>query len=306
MVIPTAFLAAFMSAPFLDRFGSNRWSTACRLIVVAACFAGWGWLTWLSYKQDWNDAEYLAEQIRFESLSSRARDLARTEPISEKGAIQLLRLDPQTQGPRLFAQHCISCHSHADAQDQGLKAKEPSGPNLYRVGTADWIAGFLEPQEIVSSDYFGGTAFRDGDMVQHVQGLFANSAADGETQKNEMIAAMSVALAAEAEFESTDAPLAVKGREIMKTSGGCTDCHHFHDQGELGSAPDLTGYASANWLKQMIAKPTGERFYRDHNDRMPEFAVDANHPELNLISSQELDLLIRWLRTPAQSTTADK
>ena len=37
-------------------------------------------------------------------------------------------------------------------------------------------------------------------------------------------------------------------------------------------APDLTGYASREWLTAFISNPADERFYRDKNDRMPAFA----------------------------------
>ena len=250
----------------------------------------------LSYLQDWRDPEYLAAETEFESLSSRALVLAQTEPISEKGAAQLLRHDPQTQGPRLFAKHCVSCHSHADAQGKGLTAADPSAPNLYGIGTKNWIAGFLDPQRIVSDDYFGRTKFRDGDMVNHVQGLFSDAGEDGAADMKQNLQAVAAALAAEAGGDEIyDSLAATNGRTIISTKAGCTDCHRFHDQGESGSAPDLTGYASIDWLKRMIAKPNDERFYGVRSDRMPQFAADAAHPELNLLSSEELDLLIHWL-----------
>ena len=116
MVIPSVFLLAFMAAPFVDRFRSNWISTACRLLIVLFCFGGWSWLTVLSFVQDSRDSHYLAETAEFETLSARALELARTTPMTDKGAIELLRRDPQTQGPRLFTRHCASCHSHADSQ----------------------------------------------------------------------------------------------------------------------------------------------------------------------------------------------
>ena len=299
MVIPSAFLFGFMAVPFLDRFRSPWISTVCRVLVVAACAGGWGWLTALSYLQDWKDASYLAHEAEFEAISERALELAQTEPITEQGAVMLLRNDPQTQGPRLFARHCVSCHSHADPQGHGLVAAEPSAPNLYGIGTTDWIAGFLEPGRASSDSFFGKTKFREGDMVQHVTGLFSEAGEAGQEGLKQKLRSVAAALAAEAAIESPEAALVTAGREALISSVGCTDCHRFHDQGELGSAPDLTGYGSANWLKQMIAKPTAERFYSDRNDRMPEFAADESHPELNLISPHELDLLVRWLRTPA-------
>jgi hypothetical protein len=37
-----------------------------------------------------------------------------TDPlmIPKQGAVYLLRNDPKTRGPRLFKQHCASCHSY--------------------------------------------------------------------------------------------------------------------------------------------------------------------------------------------------
>jgi ubiquinol-cytochrome c reductase cytochrome b subunit len=306
LVIPTGVLAALMATPFLDRFKSSRVSSTCRIMVVSACVAGWGWLTLESYRQDWRDTAYLADNAEFENLSSRALALARTEPISHEGAGELLRHDPQTQGPRLFARHCVSCHSHVDSEGMGLVAIDASAPNLYRVGTIDWITGFLTPERVVSKDYFGGTSFREGEMVQHIQNLFSGSAADDGAVKREELHSIAVALATESGAESNDSELADKGRKAIAGSAGCTDCHRFHNQGEPGSAPDLTGYASVEWMKQMISKPSHERFYRESNDRMPGFATNSEQPELNLLSPVELELLVRWLRSPSSSAAAQR
>ena len=306
MVIPSGLLFGLMAVPFLDRYGSIRLNHIGRIVIVVASLGGWGLMTGLSYREDFGDAQYLAEQAEFEKLSTRALALAKTEPISEKGAIQLLRLDPQTQGPRLFARHCLSCHSHVDEKGEGLKASESSAPNLDGLGTAAWIGGFLDPQQIVSNDYFGQTKFRDGEMVQHVRELSSETSPEATANAKETRRLIAVALAAEAGIEACDASAVARGRELLVSSGGCTNCHRFHEQGELGSAPDLTGYLSVEWLTQMISRPTHERFYHERNDRMPEFASDPAHPELNLLSSQELDLLIRWLRSDDSSLRKDK
>jgi ubiquinol-cytochrome c reductase cytochrome b subunit len=92
------------------------------------------------------------------------------------------------------------------------------------------------------------------------------------------------------------APIAA-GRELLTGKLACTDCHKFGDKGALGSAPDLTGYGSREWLLGMIANPQHDRFYPgDRNDRMPAFAEDTEHPERNLLSPRELQLLVDWLR----------
>jgi ubiquinol-cytochrome c reductase cytochrome b subunit len=72
-------------------------------------------------------------------------------------------------------------------------------------------------------------------------------------------------------------------------------CHKFGDVGELGGAPDLTGYGSREWLVGMISNPTHERFYRDANDRMPAFAENENG-EGNLLDAKSIGLITDWLR----------
>ncbi len=86
------------------------------------------------------------------------------------------------------------------------------------------------------------------------------------------------------------------GREAIVKDFSCIDCHKFHNEGELGNAPDLTGYASREWLTAFISNPADERFYSDKNDRMPAFAAHPNDPTANRLSPQELSLLVSWLR----------
>ena len=295
MVVPTALLTAFMAVPILDRIVSVRFRTLCRLLIVAVCGGGCGWLTYLSYSHDANDAEYQAASVEFEKMSARARELALTNPISSDGAVELLRHDPLTQGPRLFAMHCGSCHSFTNDAGFGHVAAEPSAPNLYGIGSRKWILGFLDPDQIADHDHFQKTAFRDGDMVQHLRELFEAAGTDGQLALREKLDAVASALAAEAGQEPPDSPATIRGHELMVGELGCVNCHRFHGQGDLGSAPDLTGYCSSNWLSGMISTPNDQRFYGDRNDRMPAFAADEKHPELNLLSARELNLLVQWM-----------
>ena len=113
--------------------------------------------------------------------------------------------------------------------------------------------------------------------------------------------AISAAMVAEAklvwrqEEDAARASLIKTGRDLIVAK--CVDCHKFGDKGETGSGyPDLTGYATAQWLKEFIANPEHERFYgEDGNDRMPAFAA-AEDPSQNLLTEHELDMLVRWLR----------
>ncbi len=75
----------------------------------------------------------------------------------------------------------------------------------------------------------------------------------------------------------------------------CTECHTFHGKG-TASGPDLTGYGSRDWLIGIIANPAHKRFYGKENDRMPAYAESATDAKKNLLSRQELELLVDWLR----------
>lgn len=300
LVVPATFLAAFLAVPFIDRLLPARFDRLCRLLMVLACAAGWGWLTCLSIGRDWNDPEYQASMADFERLSARARHLAGTESMPPAGAVELLRHDPVTQGPRLFSRYCSHCHASIDADGDGIVAADSSAPNLKNIGTASWISGFLDIDRISSEKYFAKTAFQDGDMKQHIQSLFEEAGEAGRAALQEKLQAVSVALAAESGHESYDSSSALHGRELMIGELRCTDCHKLGSHGESGSAPDLTGYASAEWLKEFISNPRSQKFYGDRNDRMPSFAVDSSHPELNLLTALELDMLVKWMAPPQQ------
>jgi ubiquinol-cytochrome c reductase cytochrome b subunit len=97
------------------------------------------------------------------------------------------------------------------------------------------------------------------------------------------------------------------GRDAIVNVFACIDCHKFHDDGALGSAPDLTGYASREWITAFISNPADERFYRDTNDRMPAFAAHPGDVS-NRLSPEDLATLVSWLRgewyTPTEENPA--
>lgn len=247
------------------------------------------------------------ESARFlEAVEGAQRDGARAvqlasspQGISSAGAIELLRNDPKSQGPVLFAQYCASCHSHVDADGKGIQAEEVSAPNLYGFGSRRWAAGLLDPERIVDDNYFGKTAHSEGDMVSFI----VDTLGEVEAKKLEQIAA---ALSAEAQLpaqqklDEADAADIEAGRELMAgdivDGRNCIECHRFGEDGELGYGPDLEGYASREWLIGMISNPEHERFYAYSNDRMPAFHPDPDAPERNRLTRRQVEMLADWLR----------
>jgi hypothetical protein len=162
----------------------------------------------------------------------------------------------------------------------------------------------LHPEKIVGPHYFGNTAFKEGEMVTWVNDNIATQLADLEGDElaefRRKLEDVTLALASEAglvrEMIADLDERVTAGREAIVNEFACIDCHKFHDNGDLGLAPDLTGYASREWLNAFISNPEHERFYPETNDRMPAFAPNSDDPAANRLTAEELTLLISWLR----------
>jgi ubiquinol-cytochrome c reductase cytochrome b subunit len=252
---------------------------------------------WKTLEKVRRSQAYLDAVKQAKADAARAVELAgRPERIPPGGMLELVRRDPLAQGPRLFAQHCAGCHAHVDplAPDAEAVIATSSAANLFAFGSADWMRGLLDADQVAGPAYFGNTAHKDGDMVSFVR----NDLADEATWPKADIDAVVAAMAAEA-GRPVPAELAgrvEKGRELVAASDRCGACHRFRDNGtDLGAAPDLTGWGGRDWLVGIIADPTHERFYGDSNDRMPSFGKAAEGA-LPPLSREQIALLADWLR----------
>ena len=241
---------------------------------------------------------FFAAVEQAEADAHRAVELAgRPERIPPGGALELIRTDPLSQGPKLFAQHCSSCHAHVDpaAPEAAELLAASSAANLYRFGSADWARGLLDPEQVAGPAYFGNTAHAEDDMVSYV----TDDMSDRDSWSEEQIEAVAVALAAEAAVvgdESLDPAIVEQGRALMADEERCGSCHHAGDnETENGYAPDLAGWAGREWLIGIITNPNHERFYPETNDRMPSFGV-AEEGGVPALSETQIGLIADWLR----------
>jgi len=305
VILPGLILGFFMFVPLFDRWMSRRLSGIFRVTVVLLAMGSWSWLTFASFSRDWNDPEFMASQQKSAELADRARFLADQHHVTSAGPAALLREDALTQGPLLFQKHCSMCHNHLDGAGQGIAAESPSAPNLFGFGSTDWILGMLDPERIVSPEVFGNTKFKKGQMASKVRGMFKKATADEAKELKSQLRLVAQALAAEAghsinsvkHLSNKVASADIEQGHTLIEELGCIDCHKFRDSGDLGTAPDLTGYGSKEWLTAFISDPSAERFYyEDQNDRMQKFAADPAHPEMNLLNPNELRLIVDWLR----------
>lgn len=254
----------------------------------------------IAYEKFKKSRDYLNAVLHAEHDSQRVIELAAgPDRIPASGAIMLLRNDPKTQGPKLFAARCSSCHAHEAPATAETKPSDPleppSAPNLYRFATRGWIAGLLDPKKVGGPDYFGNTEHKEGTMVSFVHDTLKDWPA-------EEVTAVVAALSAEAQLpgqraaDEKDVALIEAGRKLLADTDRCAGCHKFHAAGELGSAPDLTGYGSQEWLTGMIGNPAQERFYHENNDRMPAFAEHPDDHTRNILSPRDIGLIVDWLR----------
>ncbi len=335
IVIPTLILVVLFLMPWIGRSrGGHIFNVALLFVLLGGAALLTGQALYDDYFAMWtekpeegaeNYEAYQASQTfiqakgEAEHEAHRAIELASSpEKIPPEGALSLLQNDPYLQGPKLFNQYCIGCHiymgpgkstSHA-AKILNNDTEEYSAPNLYGVGSREWIAGILDPNQVDGLHYFGypGSPFvGDGDYTDMVD--FVNeSLAETDPNVQSAVEKIVVALSAEAqlphqrEMDQEDEEIIEEGRaliegglaEVGEVGMSCTDCHSFGEMQDVGS-PDLTGYMSRQWMIDFIRNPGHERFYGEMNDRMPAFAPHDD-PRMNQLDDHSLGLIVDWLR----------
>ncbi len=291
ILIPTLILLVVVLMPVL-----GRWNLGHRfnLGLLAALIAGSALLTRLAILEDRRNDNY-NEAVRVADWETqRVRVLARSPAgIPEEGAVVLLRNDPLTQGPKLFAQKCAGCHRYGGSDGAGkMPRSAESASDLKGFASREWLAGLLDPDRIATTNYFGGTKFHDDKMVKFVRKEVANYTPGQKENLKKALAALS----AEAQLKSQlaadqrDATAIQEGKTLIQTELRCTDCHQFGKPDEQATAPDLTGYGSRKWLINFIGNPAHQDFYGAHNDRMPAFG------EEQILNAREIGLIADWLR----------
>jgi ubiquinol-cytochrome c reductase cytochrome b subunit len=295
IVIPSLALFFLIVMPFLGHWRlGHRFNVAFLFIVLA----GAGLLTYLAKAQDSRDPGYRAALLQAEQSAERVRTLAK-DGIPREGALSLLQNDPVTQAPKLFARHCASCHRYDGHDGLGLVLAEgPTAPDLKDFASREWIARLLDPEHIVTSNYYGGTRFKDGKMVRFVKRTIGGFDDEQKMRLEKVIAALSAEarLPHQAQLDRQDRTVIEEGRLLVDSDEmRCTECHQFRKRDEDATAPDLTGYGSAEWLTAIIKNPAHERFYGNRNDRMPAFGED------NRLDDASIAMLVTWLRREGEA-----
>ncbi len=301
-VIPGLTVLLFFAMPFIGRNPAGR---ALNVALTLLVLGGLGVLTWRSYSADAKNEKYQAALEEGRQQAQRVKELADLpQKIPVSGALTLLRTDAKTQGPRLFNQHCASCHDFSGPAIVGITHPEnPTAADLYGFAGREWLTDFFKVDDkstpkfygISSSRFFGNTKFKQKKMFGFIKETFADFEAN---EKQQIIEALSheAALESQRDADTREAKNIAAGKTLI--SENCTDCHAFHSpsKGTGAKGPDLTGYGSREWLMGIIADPAHKRFYGKENDRMPAYAESATDAKKNILSRQDLEILADWLR----------
>ncbi len=290
-VVPGMVMSILFAMPFVAR--KWRKGHAFNVAFLACLGTGMVTLTAMAYREDAANATY------HEAVKEARRDSERILVLAESpagiptsGALSLLRSDPLTQGPKLFAKHCASCHRYEGHDGRGKTPSDPqSAADLKDFGTRRWIGGLLDPERVGTTNYFGGTAHAQGKMVKWVQRNVPKYDDDERASLRKVILALSAEaqLRSQIDADQRDAAAIREGRKLVGELG-CTDCHQYRAKDPEATAPDLTGYGSRDWLTGVIRNAAHPRYYGKNNDRMPKFGPDG------IMTEREIGLLTAWLR----------
>jgi ubiquinol-cytochrome c reductase cytochrome b subunit len=291
IIIPGLVMVVICLMPLI---AIKKWGHKFNLFLLYFLMAGAGWLTYLAMKQDKNDPGYQLAVKEAEHAANRVTTLAKSPTgIPVTGAVALLRNDPATQGPKIFAKNCASCHRYEGHDGTGLKGKEvASAADLKGFATRAWVAGMMDPEKVATAHYFGGTKFSEGKMVKFVKQKVGKYTDVEKAQLQKAILALSAEaqLKSQKTLDAQDTALIKEGQAAIKNDLGCVDCHRFHNTDEDATAPSLTGYGSRAWLIGIISNPTHADYYGKRNDRMPAFATTE------VLDATAIGLVADWLR----------
>lgn len=301
LVLPGLAFGFLMLMPFLARW---RFGHRVNVMAVSAGLGGYALLTAWTWLQDKRDPEHQAALALARADAGRARELADAAGgLPPEGIVSVLARDAVTQGPRLFARKCASCHAYDGHNGLGQPLSTPaSAADLAGFGGRDWLRRFLDPAHLVTPHFWGETAFvtppegrKVSKMVTFVTEDVAAYTAEEKQQLEKVVLALSAeaGLASQAADDARDAVLIAEGVALIGEDGlACTDCHKWRD--ERTGRPDLDGWASRQWTIDFIHNPAHERFYGKNNDRMPAYGEKGD------LTPEQIGMIVDWMRGEAK------
>ena len=125
IIVPGIAMAVLFLLPLIAKLpGGHAINVAFTFLLAAAVAA----LTALAWYEDRTDEAHQAALATAQRDAHRAVELAsRPSRVPVEGAQALLREDPLTRGPRIYAQHCAACHHYNGHNGLGCPDGDRSG-----------------------------------------------------------------------------------------------------------------------------------------------------------------------------------
>lgn len=289
--IPVFVFGYLAALPFIDKKADRR--VRARLLVlaplgfVALAIVG---LTLKSFRSDASNEVFQQSRKLADTRAARAAELflAGVPPL---GPLAMMRSDPQTRGPELFAAQCASCHQLGDLKPPEGKL---TGPDLSDFGSKAWAMRVMETPD--ADNMFGNTPFK-GMMPSMTKPPSDPEAAKFFTAMTpkELEAAASF-LEAQSKGERAEGS---EGETIIKRR--CTSCHRLDGKtdDEDSLAPELRGWASRAWIEAQLANPGSGKTYpaavlkNNEQGMMPGYEDKLSQAERTLLTTWMLSRMKR-------------
>lgn len=293
-VIPGLLTGFILLMPHVARWRWGHRANKAAGLIVLFVISG---LTLKAFLTDFWDEEYNKNRLQAMDEGKRTVLLA-SEGIPPTGALSLMESDALTQGRKLFAAHCASCHRYNGHDGTGnVPEDEQSAPDLFAFASVPWIEKLLTSEHYNSEAFFGGTRFKGRKMSEFIADDLTDLDEDGKAALADVILMLSsqarLPYQPDIHPDSENPEVLTRieaGEEHLIDTFGCVDCHMFEIPDEDATAPDLTGYGSKEWISRFINDPGHPALYGSRNDRMPAFGKEA------LLSPREIHLITDWIR----------
>lgn len=306
--------------------------------------AGIAVLTGMAFYEDANDRDHQAALAEAHRDAERTRELASgPEKIPVEGAVSLLRKDPYTQGPRLFEQHCASCHRYNGHNGRGALVTEiidqngspatvaaaPVAADLHGFGGRSWMKSVVVDYTSHFAWLKNAGWYRDAqkkksageDVVildpdtSEMADWSGRSESLRSPESEASLNALVEFLVAEAGHpgQQTDPSLVDKGRAVAVDGawGGamegmsCAQCHESIGQ-DFVATPDDQVSGSYPTMAKYASQAWLKDFIR-HPDAKRHYAAKNQMPAYSeqKLSDADLDLLVRWLTQDYPATAVE-
>ncbi len=323
--VPGMVLTIIFLMPLIARLKGGHTFNVAFMWVMAFVTAG---LTALAVYEDAHDPDYQAAVAQAHRDAVRIRELAGgPDRIPVSGAVTLLRNDPFTQGPKLFAKHCAACHRYnghnglgrpvttIDPKTQQPVPAPPTAADLGNFGTREWFRSLLLDYSNHFAPLKNAAWYREakqkaaaGEQVEFIDPdeseMAEWSRANRETllrpENAEAFRALVeflVSLSGRKDLK-VDRQLVAAGREVALDGelpagqmDACADCHDTIGE-PLEVVAEGSGYPSlAEYGSQkwlrLFLSDPGHPMFYGEKNRMPAYGQK--------LTPHQLDMLVRWL-----------